>query len=237
MCSASQPSLRAWCEEGDAVFSVTDTGIGLPAAALPTVFEMFSQVDSAIDRAEGGLGIGLALVKGLVKLHGGTVEAASEGPGRGSTFTLRIPGCRPETLAFPTGDPARAAHNLRGRILVVDDNRDAASSLAMVLRSGGHTVVTAGSGEEGLEAGSRLQPEVVLLDIGMPGLSGYDVARRVRYTPWGKLALLVALTGWGQKEDVERALAAGFDFHMTKPADPDRIERLVSEFLGSRLVQ
>ncbi|MDQ2640804.1 MAG: ATP-binding protein [Pseudomonadota bacterium] len=228
--------LRAWCEEGDAVFSVTDTGIGLPPAALPTVFEMFSQVDSAIDRAEGGLGIGLALVKGLVKLHGGTVEAASEGPGKGSTFTLRIPGCRPETLAFPTGDPARTAHNLRGRILVVDDNRDAASSLAMVLRSGGHTVVTAGSGEEGLEAGARLQPEVVLLDIGMPGLNGYDVARRVRYTPWGKLALLVALTGWGQKEDVERALAAGFDFHMTKPADPDRIERLVSEFLGSRLV-
>ncbi len=227
-------TLRAWCEESEAVFSVTDSGIGLPASALPTVFEMFSQVDSAIDRAEGGLGIGLALVKGLVKLHGGTVEASSEGPGKGCTFTLRIPGCQPEAPVSVAATASSADPALRGRILVVDDNRDAATSLAMVLRSGGHTVLTAGGGEEGLDTGASLRPEIVLLDIGMPGLNGYDVARRMRFTPWGKAALLVALTGWGQKEDVERAHAAGFDFHMTKPADPDRIERLVTEFLGSR---
>jgi len=229
--------LRAWCDDGDALFSVTDSGIGLPATALPSVFEMFSQVDSAIDRAEGGLGIGLALVKGLVKLHGGTVQAASEGPGRGSTFTIRIPGCWPEPPDSRTAGITKETRELCGRILVVDDNSDAASSLAMVLRSSGHTVLTAGSGEEGLEAGTRLHPDVVLLDIGMPGLNGYDVARRIRFTPWGKEALLIALTGWGQKEDVERAHAAGFDFHMTKPADPDRIERLVAEFLGSRQAQ
>jgi signal transduction histidine kinase/CheY-like chemotaxis protein len=229
-------ALVARCEDGDVVFTVRDSGIGIPASVLPTVFEMFSQVDSVIDRSEGGLGIGLALVKGLVRLHGGTVQAESEGPGKGSTFTIRVPGCWPEAPPQAvTPGVTQSAEGRRGNILVVDDNTDAASSLAMVLRTSGHAVATAAGGEEGLALAARLQPDVVLLDIGMPDMNGYDVARRIRYTGWGRNALLIALTGWGQKEDVERALAAGFDFHMTKPADPERIEKLVAEFLGSRL--
>jgi CheY-like chemotaxis protein/anti-sigma regulatory factor (Ser/Thr protein kinase) len=227
--------LRAECLDGDAVFTVRDSGIGLPASALPTVFEMFSQVGSAIDRSQGGLGIGLALVKGLAVLHGGSVEAASDGPGRGSLFTIRIPGCRRAGSA--QREPRAAAVPSRGhvgQILVVDDNTDAARSLALVLEAAGHTVRTAGGGEEGLALAARIEPDVVLLDIGMPDLNGYDVARRIRFTGWGHRAMLIALTGWGQKEDIERAHAAGFDFHMTKPADTERIEQLVGEFLVSR---
>jgi PAS domain S-box-containing protein len=218
------------------VMSVRDSGIGVPAAALPTIFEMFSQVDSAIDRAEGGLGIGLALVKGLVGLHGGTVEAASDGPGRGSTFTIRIPGTAVHDAVIHevTALPETKAAGPRGNILVVDDNRDAASSLAMVLRSSGHTVLMAHSGEQALDIAAREKPDAIVLDIGMPQMNGYEVARRIRTTSEGKAVLLVALTGWGQKEDIEKSLQAGFDFHMTKPADPERIERLLDNFLQSR---
>jgi PAS domain S-box-containing protein len=228
--------LKAQCVADEVVFTVKDTGIGVPATALPTIFEMFSQVDSAIDRSEGGLGIGLALVKGLVLLHGGTVEASSDGPGRGSTFTLRLPAecvrqSSQEASALTTAAPERGQ---AGRILVVDDNRDAASSLAMVLQLAGHAVQIAHAGEEALTLGSGMEPDVVLLDIGLPDINGYDVARRIRRSAWGKGALLVALTGWGQKEDVERAHGAGFDLHLTKPADPERIEQLVEEFLAAR---
>jgi PAS domain S-box-containing protein len=217
------------------IMSVKDSGIGVPAAALPTIFEMFSQVDSAIDRAEGGLGIGLSLVKGLVGLHGGTVEAASPGPGKGSTFLIRIPGSavREATPPEPAAASEETAVGPRGRILVVDDNRDAASSLAMVLRNSGHTVLTAYSGEQALEIAQREKPDAIVLDIGMPQMNGYEVAQRVRASADGKSVLLVALTGWGQKEDIERSLQAGFDFHMTKPADPERIERLLERFLLS----
>jgi PAS domain S-box-containing protein len=228
--------LQAQCVEGAVVFTVTDTGIGVAASALPTIFDMFSQVDSAIDRSEGGLGIGLALVKGLVLLHGGTVEAASGGPGKGSTFTIRLPA---ECQRQPSGPltPSESAapdSGPRGRILVVDDNRDAASSLAMVLGSAGHAVQIAHTGEEALTTGLAMEPDVVLLDIGLPDINGYDVARRIRHSAWGRGVLLMALTGWGQKEDVERAHGAGFDLHLTKPADPERIERLVEEFLAAR---
>jgi CheY-like chemotaxis protein/two-component sensor histidine kinase len=218
------------------VMSVRDSGIGVPATALPTIFEMFSQVDSAIDRAEGGLGIGLALVKGLVGLHGGTVEAASDGPGKGSTFTIRLPGTAVHDAALPetTAQPERKPAGPRGNILVVDDNRDAASSLAMVLRSSGHTVLTAHSGEQALDIAAREKPDAMVLDIGMPQMNGYEVARRIRTTDHGKTVLLVALTGWGQKEDIEKSVHAGFDFHMTKPADPERVERLLDNFLQSR---
>jgi len=204
---------------------------------LPSIFGMFSQVDSAIDRSEGGLGIGLALVKGLVTLHGGTVEAASEGLGRGSSFTIRMPGdsIRRNSKVMVTADqPARAPEALRGRILVVDDNRDAASSLAMVLRAAGHAVITGHSGEDALEIGAQEKPDAIVLDIGMPDMNGYEVARRMRRTEWGKSVLLLAVTGWGQKEDVQRAFGAGFDFHMTKPADPEGIEHLVEQYLSLR---
>ncbi len=216
-------------------FTVTDSGIGLPAAVLPTIFEMFSQVDSAIDRSEGGLGIGLALVKGLVVLHGGTVEAASAGLGKGSTFTMRIPcGAIREAAVEPVArEPVMTDQGPTGKILVVDDNRDAAGSLAMVLTSSGHSVLTANSGEQALQIGAQEHPDAIVLDIGMPGMNGYEVARRIRQHVWGKSVFLVALTGWGQKEDIERAITAGFDFHMTKPADPERIEQLLAQFLDS----
>jgi PAS domain S-box-containing protein len=217
------------------VISVKDSGIGIPAAALPAIFEMFSQVDSAIDRAEGGLGIGLALVKGLVALHGGTVEAASAGVGKGSTFTIRIPGAAVHEAALPTASetPETRFAGPRGRILVVDDNRDAASSLAMVLRSSGHTALTAYSGVQALELAAKEKPDAIVLDIGMPQMNGYEVARRIRQAAEGKTVLMIALTGWGQKEDIQKSHDAGFDFHMTKPADPERIERLLETFLQS----
>jgi CheY-like chemotaxis protein len=197
---------------------------------------MFSQVDSAIDRSEGGLGIGLALVKGLVVLHGGTVEAASEGLGKGSTFTIHIPGdaIREPILEQTAEVQPMTAVGPTGKILVVDDNRDAAGSLAMVLSSSGHRVLTANAGEQALQLAAQENPDAIVLDIGMPGMNGYDVARRIRGEPWGKSVFLVALTGWGQKEDIERAISAGFDFHMTKPADPERIEQVLEQFLKSR---
>jgi signal transduction histidine kinase/ActR/RegA family two-component response regulator len=227
--------LEVRCASGGIQFSVSDNGIGIPAAALPTIFEMFSQVDSAIDRSEGGLGIGLALVQGLVALHGGTVEARSEGAGRGSTFTIRLPGsARPPSASEAARQiPARAPRS-HGRVLIIDDNLDAATTLAMVLRTYGHVVTTAESGAKGLALGEQQQPDAVILDIGMPEMNGYEVAQRIRRSPWGRSVLLLALTGWGQKEDIERAHAAGFDSHMTKPADPEHIEALLDAFLGSR---
>jgi PAS domain S-box-containing protein len=216
--------------------AVSDSGIGIQTNLLPTIFEMFSQVDSAIDRSEGGLGIGLALVKGLVSLHGGKVEAASAGPGKGSTFTIELPVNRVHVTSIerPTAVPTPPTLGPFGRILVVDDNRDAANSLAMVLSSSGHESFTAYSGEQALQVGEAQRPDVVVLDIGMPDMTGYEAAQRIRHTQWGKALLLLAITGWGQKEDVQRAVNAGFNFHMTKPADPDRVEKLVRDFLANR---
>ncbi|MEO8307596.1 MAG: ATP-binding protein [Pseudomonadota bacterium] len=226
-------TLDIQCSAQGVRFAVTDSGIGIQANLLPAIFEMFSQVDSAIDRSEGGLGIGLALVKGLVSLHGGWVEAASEGPGKGSTFTIRLPGelIRANAAVRVAVPTMHSADDPRGRILVVDDNRDAANSLAMVLSSCAHTTFTAYSGEQALQVGDVERPEVVVLDIGMPDMTGYEAAQRIRQTDWGKNALLLAVTGWGQKEDIQRAASAGFNFHMTKPADPERVEHLVKDFL------
>ena len=217
-------------------FAVSDSGIGIQANVLPKVFEMFSQVDSAIDRSEGGLGIGLALVKGLVSLHGGTVDAASGGQGQGSTFIIRLPGdqVRVRRVDAKAASPAQTVAGPLGKILVVDDNRDAANSLAMVLGSSGHATLTAYAGEEALQLGDAERPDVVVLDIGMPDMTGYDAAQRIRKTSWGKHVLLLAVTGWGQKEDIQRAVNAGFNFHMTKPADPERVEQLVRDFLANK---
>lgn len=210
--------------------SVRDDGIGIAADAVPRLFEMFSQVDTATDRAEGGLGIGLALVKGLVELHGGSVEAHSAGAGKGSEFIITLPA---STLLAATAESdvapeVRPGHAASGcRVLVADDNRDAADSLRAVLRLGGHDVCVAYSGEEALALGATHQPEVAILDIGMPDMDGYETARRVREAPWGRDALLVALTGWGQEADKRRARAAGFDLHYTKPVAIEEVERLL----------
>jgi PAS domain S-box-containing protein len=213
-----------------AVVTVRDTGIGIPAEHLPHVFEMFSQGAPALERSQGGLGIGLSLVKGLVEMHGGTVEAYSDGPGKGSQFTVRLPVL--DTLARPSVEPdpdaSASAASSPSRILVVDDNRDSVESLAMVLRLHGHQVQTARDGVEAVQAAAAFRPNLVLLDIGLPKMNGYEAARRIRHHDWGKRMVLVAMTGWGQDEDKRRALEAGFDHHMTKPVDPVALEKLVA---------
>ena len=219
--------------EGYLELTVRDTGIGLSARAIPTLFEMFSQVDSAIDRTEGGLGIGLALVKGLVTLHGGSVDAASEGPGRGSTFTIRLPRTliaqhRPQGAAGAT--QVKAGGTARCTVLVADDNRDAAESLALVLQHCGYATHVAHTGREALALALRERPEALVLDIGMPEMTGYEVAQHIRREAWGKRALLLAVTGWGQSEDKQRAAAAGFDHHLTKPVAPEALEQLLEQF-------
>jgi CheY-like chemotaxis protein len=217
--------------------SVKDTGIGLSAAAMPKLFEMFSQVDSAIDRAEGGLGIGLALVKGLVGLHGGTVEVTSAGLTRGSTFTIHLPrtvvvGQKLRANAQPAASIGSAG--LGGKVLIADDNKDTADSLALVLQTSGYTVTVANSSHDALAAAMRERPDVLVLDIGLPGMTGYELARRVRQEAWGRHALLLAVTGWGHEDDKERAAAAGFDAHLTKPADTKALERLLASFFKQR---
>ncbi len=222
--------LSALRDGGQLLVRVRDNGIGIAPESLSGLFAMFAQVKSALERSEGGLGIGLALAKGLVELHGGTIAAQSAGPGRGSEFTVRLPlgAATADASRRPASPPLSAAAAGAGRrILVVDDNRDAAESLAMLLRLHGHSVEIAHDGEEALARAAQSQPETVLLDIGMPRLNGYEVAQRMRMEPWGRAATLVAVTGWGQAEHKARAQAAGFDHHLTKPVDPDQVLSLL----------
>ena len=214
--------------------SVKDTGIGIESELLSRVFEMFSQVKSSLDRAEGGLGIGLALVKGLVELHDGTVEAKSDGLGKGAEFVVALPlparGQQPAEIAGGLArneTPARTA-----RILVADDNRDAAASLATLLQLDGHEITVANDGRVALAAAEAFRPHVALLDIGMPKLNGYEVARHIRAEPWGKAVILVAMTGWGQAEDKRRAFEAGFDHHFTKPLDLEVLDAFLADALA-----
>jgi signal transduction histidine kinase len=223
--------LQARLEGGECVLSVADDGIGLSAEALQRVFTAFSQQQSALDRAEGGLGIGLALVKGLVELHGGSIAAYSAGPGRGSEFVVRLP----EAEATPGATRGDGQERGRGdvaaprRVLIADDNVDAAESLAILLRLSGHCVIVAHDGLAALQLAARERPHVVVLDIGMPGMNGYEVARNLRREEWGRGLRLIAVTGWGQDEDKRRAAAAGFDTHLTKPFEPEHLEALVGE--------
>jgi len=235
--SGGRIELGARVENSELVIAIRDNGIGLSQEVMPGLFTMFSQVNSAIDRAEGGLGIGLALVKGLVALHGGRVEVRSDGLGHGSEFTVRLPHkvlAAPRAVAVEaTSGAANANAVRRGRVLVADDNRDAAESLAMVLHFLGYEVSVAASGAEALELGAQQRPDAAVIDIGMPGMSGHEVARRMRREAWGRHAVLVALTGWGQDHDKQAALAAGFDEHLTKPVDPDLVERVLTARLQS----
>jgi len=219
--------LRVELADSEVVVSVTDTGIGIPADKLQSIFEMFSQVEGALSRSRGGLGIGLSLVKRLVEMHGGNIEAKSCGMGQGSEFVVRLPIVVVTTHRREVGDDAanvQPAPNFR--VLVVDDNQDAAETLAMLLEFMGNTVHTAHDGEEALAAAGAFLPDVVVCDIGLPKLNGYEVASALRERPGGKDLCLIALTGWGQEADKLRALDAGFDHHLTKPADPERIEAL-----------
>ena len=229
-------ALAARLENAELVISIKDDGIGLASEVIPGLFTMFSQVNSEIDRAEGGLGIGLSLVKGLVELHRGRVEARSEGLGRGSEFIVHLPHkVIPPARSEKNEERGGAANSnavRRARVLVVDDNRDAAESLALVLGFAGYEVLTAFSGADALEAGAQERPEAALIDIGMPGMSGHEVARRMRLEAWGKRAILIALTGWGQDQDKQAAIAAGFDEHLTKPVDPGDVERVLGDLLN-----
>ncbi|HYC01038.1 MAG TPA: ATP-binding protein [Candidatus Limnocylindrales bacterium] len=214
--------------------SVRDAGIGIPAPALRSIFDMFTQVERSLEKSQGGLGIGLTLVKRLVEMHGGSVEARSEGVGRGSEFCVTLPVATAAEAAPPRPSRRPPAQRKSCRILVADDNRDAAESMGMMLRLMGNDVRTVHDGIEAVEEAATFRPDVVLLDIGMPRLNGYEAARRIRQERWGKSMHLVALTGWGQQEDKSRASEAGFDRHFTKPMDPGELERIVAG-LGTTL--
>jgi CheY-like chemotaxis protein len=218
---------------GSAVISVRDSGLGIAPENISRVFEMFVQVSNPNSRAAGGLGIGLALVRALVEMHGGTVEAKSEGLGAGSEFIVTLP----TAPAPPARSDAEAALRDDGgaglRILVADDVPDSLQSLALALQILGHKVRTAADGVLAVEVAMGFQPEVAILDIGMPGLTGYEVATRIRATDWGRNALLIALTGWGQREDINRAHVSGFDHHMTKPADFATLQRMIDAYAAA----
>jgi signal transduction histidine kinase/ActR/RegA family two-component response regulator len=222
--------------QGQAVVSVRDNGMGIERELLPNVFELFEQGQRSLDRSQGGLGVGLTLVHRLVGLHHGTVTASSAGAGRGSEFRLTLP-ClseviEPDAPAAPR--QAVAAPETACRILVVDDNHDAADATAMFLKLAGHEVKTVGNGSDALASAPVFAPDVVLLDIGLPGMDGYGVATRLRDIAQTRASCLIALTGYGQPADRERAREAGFDHHLTKPADPDGLLELIAGWVRSR---
>ena len=221
--------LGAGREGDEVVVRVRDTGVGIAPDMLPRIFDLFVQAERRLDRSQGGVGIGLTLVRRLVELHGGTVEAFSPGLGRGSEFVVRLPASAPATSAPAESGAGAAAAPTRRRILVTDDNRDAADSLALMLTMMGGEVRTAYDGLAAVEAAAAFRPDVIVLDVGMPGLNGYDAARRIREQAWGKDMVLIALTGWGQEGDRRRSEEAGFDHHLTKPVEPGALERLLAD--------
>ncbi len=222
--------LTAWREDDQAVLSVRDMGIGIAPDMLPHVFELFVQADHASTKAQGGLGIGLTLVKNLVEMHNGSVQAHSAGLGQGSEFTVRLPLVSVEPIEDATAplEPEQAAPISGHRLLVVDDNHDAAISLSMLLRLQGHEVRVAHDGASALEIVARFRPDLIFLDIGMPGMDGYEVARRIRKMPGLDTTILVALTGWGQREDRRRTAEAGFNHHLVKPPEPLAVEAILA---------
>jgi PAS domain S-box-containing protein len=220
-------TFAVWCEAAQVHVSVRDTGIGIAPEMIGRLFQMFSQATPAKQRAQGGLGIGLSLVKGLVELHGGTVDARSDGPGRGSEFVVHLPLAGEQGMA-PVGGPGGAMVRLARRVLVVDDNHDSADTLATLLQVMGCEVAVAYDGEEALAAGRAFKPDAVLLDLGMPRLNGFEACECMRREPWGQAICIVALTGWGQEEDRRRTQEAGFNAHLVKPADPGKLTELLA---------
>lgn len=236
-CKFTDTGGRMWLtverEDQVAVLRVRDNGIGIAAEHRPHIFEMFTQLDTSLERSISGLGIGLTLVKTLVELHDGTVEVESKGLGQGTQFTVRlqilddVPTPSTVAVSSPTSLPACC-------ILIVDDNRDAAMSLANLMEITGNETHTAHDGQEAVEAASRLRPDVILLDIGLPRLNGFEACRQIREAPWGKSMVIVALTGWGQADDRRKSLEAGFDGHLVKPADYGELTRLLDALRSAR---
>lgn len=224
--------IEASTEAEQAVVRVIDRGIGIPVSMLERIFGLFEQVDRTGSGTHDGLGLGLTLARRIVELHGGSIVAFSEGKDRGSQFTVRLPlAAQPENAISLAPPPHAVAPAHRLRILVADDNRDAAQTLAMLLRLDGHDVRAVHDGAEALTLGEAFHPQLLLLDIGMPVLDGYETARQVRERPWGRKALLVALTGWGQDSDRRNALDAGFHHHLVKPAEPDALRAVIDSIV------
>ena len=222
-------SLTATRMDTEVIVTVKDNGAGIPPDKLHSIFDMFMQVDRSSERSQGGLGIGLTLVKRLTEMHSGSIEARSSGEGEGSEFVVRLPVLsKPTVLVHEAGDSALASTPER-RILIVDDNRDSADSLAMLLEITGNKTYMAHDGVEAVEAIEKHRPQVVLLDIGLPKLDGHEVCRRIREQPWGKDIIMLALTGWGQDDDRRRSLEAGFNGHLVKPVDYDKLLELLGE--------
>lgn len=223
--------LIATCDDGEVVVAIKDNGIGIPAPQLPHVFEMFAQVQHHLEKSQGGLGIGLSIVKRLVEMHGGEVEVHSAGSGFGSEFIVRLRVLM--TLASDSSAPllvdAVATPAMRRKILVADDNEDAVASMAMLLELMGNEVIVAHDGQEACDMAAKFQPAVVILDIGMPKLNGYAACRQMRSQAWSAETTIIALTGWGQQEDKRRSEEAGFDHHLVKPIDPAVLERLLAD--------
>jgi CheY-like chemotaxis protein/two-component sensor histidine kinase len=220
--------LTAQRDGDEVVLRVQDNGVGIPPSMLSSIFELFTQVDRSLDHSQGGLGIGLTLVHKLVELHEGRVEAFSAGANQGSEFVVHLPPALEEPQAFPVnGADVTVVEPHPCRVLIVDDNHDSARSLSMLLEMGGHEVRICHDGPSGLAEAEAFCPEVVLLDIGLPSMDGFEVARQLRQRELSPRPLLVALTGYGQAEDVRRSREAGFDHHLVKPADPKALTALL----------
>jgi CheY-like chemotaxis protein/two-component sensor histidine kinase len=220
--------LTAARQGGDIVIKLKDSGVGISSDQLPKVFELFVQVDRSLERAQGGLGIGLALVKRLVEMHGGYVTAVSDGLGRGSEFSVRLPALHLTDRSYHGSVRTREEGQPHRRILVVDDDPDSAASLAVLLDLTGNETYTAGDGVEAVQEAERLRPDVILLDIGLPKFNGYEAARLIREREWGRGMVLIALTGWGQDDAVQKSKDAGFDAHIVKPAKYAELMLLLS---------
>lgn len=237
-CKYTKPggtvSLRAKRVGDEIVVTVKDNGDGIPKDKLDSIFDMFMQVERTSDRSQGGLGIGLTLVKRLTEMHGGSIEARSAGEGQGSEFIVHLPILNRPAVAAPTGPDAASESRPQRRVLIVDDNRDSADSLAMLMQLTGNKTYMAHDGIEAVEAVEKHRPEVVLLDIGLPGLDGHEVCRRVREQPWGKDIIVIALTGWGQEDDRRKSEEAGFNGHLVKPVDYDMLLELLSSLTNGR---
>lgn len=219
----------------DVLVSVKDTGVGIATDQLSGIFQMFSQVQSSLERSQGGLGIGLTLVKRLVELRGGRIEAHSDGPGNGSEFIVRLPLVVEASgpLSPAEGNEDKAPKSLL-RILIVDDNRDSADSLGVLLRIIGNEIRTAEDGAKGVKLAGEFRPDVVLMDIGLPKLNGYEACQSIREQEWGIRMVLIAVTGWGQDEDRRRSHEAGFDHHMVKPVDPHALMKLLADLQAAK---
>jgi signal transduction histidine kinase/ActR/RegA family two-component response regulator len=220
-------ALTASRDGEEVVLAVRDRGIGIPTDKLEEVFEMFSQLDRSLERSKSGLGLGLALARQIVQMHGGTIRASSAGPGQGSEFTVRLPLLPPSAAGLESPQAMQGKPRDRRKILIADDNRDAADSMGMLLSAAGHEVEVVYDGLEALAAARRVHPEVMVLDIGMPGMNGYDLARALRREPWSARTVIIALTGWGQDGDRQRSTDAGIDRHLVKPVERDMLESAV----------